>query len=598
MDIQEEVPFRKKLLFAAAIFVGVFAVGIGGGFLIENVRGNKSQTATTAETTDKASDKTNGNSGQKENIIPDSGVSQLSTTNRNLSGLTLTFTGDITLNSTTKRLVKDKLDGDYTKVFGAAKALIEKADIAYGNFNGTLGIADNDKTDFDAMRGLQEAGFDVLSTSWSGKNRTLKDLIETMLSIDGNGLLRTGAGWSYQNAREPRLIEKDGETIGYLAFSDNKNDWPNATTDEAGTLSANDPQIEEIIAEAKAKSDVLIVSFNWAQTSKEHTLRQELLAHTAIDAGASIIIGHYGSNLQDIEYYHGGLIAYNLGDFLKSSGAKSTGIHGLVLETNINNGVIDNIRTYGVTESQNGYIDSVNEISAESLIREKGVINKNIDHKTFEEILPDSVRRETVTRGPKVKKVAITIDDAWNPVTVKKALDVLSLKNAKATFFPAGAMADANKLNLIRAVGSGIELGNHTDTHGWLTQMSETQISNEMNTWQKKIDLALGQHYETTWFRPPFMAGFSSQTKTAEVTTRVAKQKGMKIALWNVDPFFGISEKADAPAVTKFIVSRASAGSIILLHFTREHIAALPDIIDGLRAKGLEPVTLSELMGQ
>ena len=41
---------------------------------------------------------------------------------------------------------------------------------------------------------------------------------------------------------------------------------------------------------------------------------------------------------------------------------------------------------------------------------------------------------------------------------------------------------------------------------------------------------------------------------------------------------------------------KAGPGSIVLLHFAPLDVAALPAIIDGLRAKGLEPVTLTELI--
>lgn len=70
----------------------------------------------------------------------------------------------------------------------------------------------------------------------------------------------------------------------------------------------------------------------------------------------------------------------------------------------------------------------------------------------------------------------------------------------------------------------------------------------------------------------------------------------MKIALWSIDPFSGISMRADAPTVADYVISNTGPGDIILLHFTQEHLIALPEIIDGLRAKGLEIVTLSELM--
>lgn len=579
-----EVPRYKKFLSGALIFLGIFGIGIGAGYTIDNHISSKALKASLAEST------------SPELQLTDSSQS-------NLPEVKLTFTGDITLSGSVKRYVKDKLDGDYEKIFGAAKPILQKGDITFGTFNGTFGINDSNRTETKSMTALRNAGFDILGTSFAGANRTVKNLIETTLTIDGNGLNHSGAGRDYKSAREPQLIEKNGVTVGYLTFTDNKKDWPLATEADAGLLWANDPQIEEIIASAKAKSDVLVVSFNWADKATTHTLRQELLARTAIDSGATIVVGHLGNNLHDIEYYQGGLIAYNIGSLVSDTGSKPNGIQGIILETGIRGGVINTVAAYGVIENKNGVIESVSPVSMESLIREKGVINAQPED--IVKTLPSYVASEIITRGPSAthdgstsNKVAITIDDGWSPNMVKRALDILATKNAKATFFTVGSITDANRLNFIRAVNNGIELGNHTDSHGWLTQMTDTQIAKEMENWQTKTDAALGEHYTTTWFRPPFMAGFGGHTKTAERVTAIAKEKNMKIALWNIDPYSGISMRADAQAVSDYIVGNAKAGSIILLHFSQEHMDALPDIIDGLRAKGLEPVTMSELVSE
>ena len=42
---------------------------------------------------------------------------------------------------------------------------------------------------------------------------------------------------------------------------------------------------------------------------------QILLSRGAIDAGATLVIGHHAHILQGIEYYEDGLIAYGLGNF-------------------------------------------------------------------------------------------------------------------------------------------------------------------------------------------------------------------------------------------------------------------------------------------
>ncbi len=567
---------------------GIFAIGIGSGYVLDRVRTRTIQKASVADAIKNAPTDTETQTDQTTTTT--NTVLTLSS----LPEVKLIFTGDMLIDSSIKSLVKNKLDGDYEKIFGAAETILQKADITFGTFNGTFSATDTNRTETKAAVAMRNAGFDVLGTNYGGINRASKSLIETTLVIDGNGLTHTGAGRSYLNARLPVLIEKNGVTVGYLALTDSKNDWPLATENEAGLLWANDPQLEEIIAAAKAKADVLVVSFNWAETATTHTLRQELLAHTAIDAGATIVVGHHGSNLHDLEYYHGGIIAYNLGQLISSSGPKS-GIHGLIFETGIRGGVINTVAAYGVVANTSGYIDSVAPVSMESLVREKGVTTIATPDEIIN-ALPESIASEIVSHGPHANKVAITIDDGWSPTLVKQALDVLSTKSAKATFFTVGSIVDANRLNFIRAVTNGIELGNHTDTHGWLTQMNDTTIAKEMAGWQTKTDAALGTHYEVRWFRPPFMAGFAGHSKTAESVTSIAKANGMRIALWNVDPFSGISTRADVPTVTNYIINSAKPGSIILLHFTQEHIAALPAIIDGLRAKGLEPVTMSELM--
>lgn len=70
---------------------------------------------------------------------------------------------------------------------------------------------------------------------------------------------------------------------------------------------------------AKVKSDgaqLIIVSFHWG-TEKENYPDdiQTTLAHTAIDEGAHLVLGHHPHVLQGIEVYKGRNIVYSLGNF-------------------------------------------------------------------------------------------------------------------------------------------------------------------------------------------------------------------------------------------------------------------------------------------
>ncbi len=46
------------------------------------------------------------------------------------------------------------------------------------------------------------------------------------------------------------------------------------------------------------------------------SFNQRTEAHAAIDAGAALVLGSHPHILQGIEQYHGGLIAYSLGNFV------------------------------------------------------------------------------------------------------------------------------------------------------------------------------------------------------------------------------------------------------------------------------------------
>lgn len=73
----------------------------------------------------------------------------------------------------------------------------------------------------------------------------------------------------------------------------------------------------ELIEQVKADgAQVVIVSFHWGTESSYYADSvQEELAHTAIDTGADLVVGHHPHVLQGIEEYNGKYIVYSLGNF-------------------------------------------------------------------------------------------------------------------------------------------------------------------------------------------------------------------------------------------------------------------------------------------
>jgi len=195
-------------------------------------------------------------------------------------------------------------------------------------------------------------------------------------------------------------------------------------------------------------------------------------------------------------------------------------------------------------------------------------------------------------------KVAITIDDGNRAELINQTLDYLKEYNVKATLFPMGSWVDNNPEIWRRAVEEGHELGNHTYSHAFLTTIAEDRIREELNRWQNSVDEALGYPYKTYFFRPPGMDGFTS-TNSARTKRyqEIIAEKGMFPILWDVELVYALrNEVSTTQRIIEHVLANASGGSIVLLHFTTNDIAALPAIITGLRDRGLEPCSLRELL--
>jgi hypothetical protein len=71
--------------------------------------------------------------------------------------------------------------------------------------------------------------------------------------------------------------------------------------------------------------------------------------------------------------------------------------------------------------------------------------------------------------------------------------------------------------------------------------------------------------------------------------------------MWDIDTIDWRPEDDGGPtaqAIVDKVVERATGGSIVLMHLGGFNtLQALPGIVAGLRAKGLEPVTLGEMFG-
>ena len=181
--------------------------------------------------------------------------------------------------------------------------------------------------------------------------------------------------------------------------------------------------------------------------------------------------------------------------------------------------------------------------------------------------------------------VAITYDDGPGAET-NRLLDKLKAKNAHASFMVLAPSAEQHPELLKRMKAEGHTIGNHTKSHRQLNTLSPEQVSQEIDAGNAAIKKATGQG--TRWVRPPYGA-------TNATVDQVTRDKGASQALWDVDTVDWKDRNSEH--VCSSAVQGARAGSIVLMHDIHPTTVDAADcVIDGLRAKGLEPVSLDRLL--
>ena len=200
-----------------------------------------------------------------------------------------------------------------------------------------------------------------------------------------------------------------------------------------------------------------------------------------------------------------------------------------------------------------------------------------------------------ISRAPRIlPEVAVSIDDGWHPSLVEQALDILDAFDLKATLFPTGAVVRQNPDLWRRAHAAGHELGNHTFTHRPLPQLTNREILAEIDHTQAAVQDATGSDRPMQLLRPPSMLGFTTWGGDRRIRQVVAERQ-LRITLWDsASNAVIMPQREDPAAVLAEVVRDARRGSIVLLHFIRDDIQALPLILMYLRRR-YRLVTISQL---
>ena len=184
------------------------------------------------------------------------------------------------------------------------------------------------------------------------------------------------------------------------------------------------------------------------------------------------------------------------------------------------------------------------------------------------------------------KKVAFTMNCAWNADDIDSILETLEKNNVKITFFMVGEWIDKYQEAAKKIYEAGHEIANHSDTHKHVNNLSYEENVKEIKKANEKIKNITGK--ENILYRAPY--GEYNNT-----VIKAAKENGYIPIQWDLDTldYTGLTGEE----MWKRLEKKLKSGDIILSHNGTAHTAdSLDMLIKNIKKKGFEIVKVSDLI--
>ena len=256
----------------------------------------------------------------KQNLAPVSTpVSSAATTS-----ITIKAVGDIVPGT---NYPNNRLPGNKRQLFQNIKSSLQGADILFGNFESTMTnyprpAKDTSRSMVFAFRNppsyaslFKEVGFDVLSVANNHSfDFSPAGFEDTMKNIEKAGVKAVG------KKNQILYMNVKGVQVAFIGFS--YLSYHNSLN--------NLPAAKALVEEAKKNAEIVVISVHAGAEGSSATRvknraemfygenrgNKVLFAHTMIDSGADMVLGHGPHVPRAIELYKGKLIAYSLGNFI------------------------------------------------------------------------------------------------------------------------------------------------------------------------------------------------------------------------------------------------------------------------------------------
>ena len=184
------------------------------------------------------------------------------------------------------------------------------------------------------------------------------------------------------------------------------------------------------------------------------------------------------------------------------------------------------------------------------------------------------------------KKIAFTMNCAWNADDIDSILETLRANNIKITFFIVGEWADKYPEEVKKISEAGHEIGTHSNTHPHVNNLSAEKNLEEIKISVNKLEKLTNQ--KITLYRTPY-------GEYNDIVIETSRNNGYFPIQWNIDTLD--YEGLNCEEMWNRIKGKLSNGSIILSHNGTEHTAeSLDTIIKNIKKQGYDFVKVSDLI--
>ncbi|BAF58654.1 MAG: delta-lactam-biosynthetic de-N-acetylase [Pelotomaculum sp.] len=191
--------------------------------------------------------------------------------------------------------------------------------------------------------------------------------------------------------------------------------------------------------------------------------------------------------------------------------------------------------------------------------------------------------------SPGEKAVYLTFDEGYENGYTAKILDILKANEVKAAFFVTGHYLKSQPALVRRMVEEGHIVGNHTETHPSLPDLSDGQIEQELRVVEQEFENVTGQK-GMRYLRPP-------RGEYSERTLAVTRNLGYHNIFWSLALVDWVPMPGGPQEAYDSVMGNLHNGALILLHaVSKDNTEALDKILKDAKAQGYTFKTLDDLV--